>query len=459
MLVRTCLQLCLLTAIPCSAAEPPAAWQVDEVVDIAEVWSGHPVGFSLLTAPPHQFVAFYDDQRQMTVGMRRLGETAFHLRRLASPADEPAAAGRRLPTTRLGWDSHNDVTMALDGDGHVHLCGNMHCTPLLYFRSERPFDVDSLRWMPAMVGALEDRVTYPRFFQGPNETLLFTYRHGRSGNGVQLFNAYQPAAATWRRLLDVPLFDGQGQRNAYFAGPVQSADGLFHVCWVWRNTSDCATNHDLSYARSRDLLHWQTSGGKPIELPITLERGEVVDPVPAGGGIINGNTRIGFDSAERVVLSYHKHDANGRTQLFNARREADGWRIYQTSDWQHRWDFSGGGSIVFEIRVSAVELVDDRLEQSYHHARHGSGRWLLDEATLRPVGPAPRRRPMPAVLGKLQSDFAGMQVRTAADLGTSGDAHTKYVLRWETLPANRDRPREGPLPAASTLRLYKLAER
>jgi hypothetical protein len=443
-------------SVTASAAEPPVIWRTDEVIDIAEVWSGHPVGFSLLSAPPHQFVAFYDAQRRMTVGARRLDEPAFHLRRLPSLDEEAAATGRR-PTTRLGWDSHNSVTLALDETGHLHLSGNMHCTPLLYFRAAKPYDIDSLEWMPEMVGALEDRVTYPRFLRGPDGELIFTYRHGRSGDGIEIFNVYDPAGRRWRRLLDVPLFDGEGKRNAYFHGPVQDADGVFHVCWVWRDTPDCATNHHVSYARSADLKHWEDSGGKPLELPITLARGDVVDPVPPGGGLINGNARVGFDAEGRVIVSYHKHDENGFTQIYNARREADGWRIYRATDWQYRWEFQGGGSIVFDIGVSPVEVAPDgTLEQSYRHAKYGSGRWRLCEAALRPLGPAPQRQRQPRGIGRLESDFPGIEVRRTADLCDTGDPAVRYLLRWETLPANRDRPRDGDLPPSSKLRLYKL---
>jgi hypothetical protein len=441
-----------------SAAEEVVVWRVDQVIDIADVWSAHPVGFCLLSAPPHQFVAFYDAQRQMTVGMRRLDEPQFRLRRLPSPREGAGAAeGRRLPTTQLGWDSHNGVTLALDQAGHLHLSGNMHCTPLLYFRAQKPFDIDSLAWVPEMVGPLEDRVTYPRFLDSPEGSLVFTYRHGRSGDGIQIFNIYDQADGRWRRLLDTPLFDGQGQRNAYFVGPVQDADGMSHLCWVWRDTPDCATNQHVSYARSRDLQHWEDSDGQPLQLPITFTGGDVVDPIPPGGGLINGNTRIGFDGQGRVIVTYHKHDENGFTQIYNARREGDAWRSHQVTDWEHRWEFQGGGTIIFEIRVSPVEVAPDgTLEQSYSHAKYGSGRWKLDETTLRPIGMAPRRQRQPGTLNRLESDFPGMEVRRAGDQGTSGDPAVQYLLRWETLPANRDRPREGNLPAPSPLRMYRL---
>ncbi|HNT88829.1 MAG TPA: BNR repeat-containing protein, partial [Candidatus Hydrogenedentes bacterium] len=265
---------------------------VEAALDVAPVWSGHPVGFCLLTAPPHQFVAFYDAERRMTVAQRALEESAWRLTRLDQ---------------EIGWDSHNSVTMALDDAGFLHLSGNMHCVPLIYYRSEKPFDAASLVRVPAMVGRDEQMVTYPRFLRGPAGELVFLYRDGRSGSGNEIFNAYDVETRAWRRLLEKPLTDGEGARNAYFEGPVAGPDGYFHLCWVWRESPDCETNHDLSYARSKDLVHWECSDGAPYTLPITLATSEGVDPVPEGGGIINGNARIGFDGAGRVVISYHKH--------------------------------------------------------------------------------------------------------------------------------------------------------
>ena len=61
-----------------------------------------------------------------------------------------------------------------------------------------------------------------------------------------------------------------------------------------------------------------------------------------------------------------------------------------------------------------------------------------------------------AQIRKLESNRPGMGVRTASDLGESGEAGVRYLLRWETLPSNRDRPRPGEPPPPSMLRLYKL---
>jgi len=143
-------------------------------LDIGAVWSGHPVGFFLLTQGRTQYVAFYDHQRRMTVARRDLSDRRWEFKRLDSV---------------LGWDSHNYVTMAMDSEGRLHLSGNMHASPLVYFRADRPGDIQSLRRVAAMVGSLEKRCTYPRFISGPNGQLVFTYRDGGSGKGNQIYNA------------------------------------------------------------------------------------------------------------------------------------------------------------------------------------------------------------------------------------------------------------------------------
>ena len=335
----------------------------------------------------------------------------------------------------------------------------MHVNPLVYFRTERPGDIRSLHRIPAMIGSQEDRCTYPRFLRGPDDVLLFTYRDGSSGRGNQIYNRYDVAEQRWHRLLDRPLLDGEGEMNAYPVGPSRGPDGRFHLCWVWRDTPDCNTNHDVSYACSGDLVHWKTAAGEPIELPITIHTpGVVVDPVPAGGGAINGNTRIGFDTRNRPIVTYHKFDGQGYTQVYNARFEGDRWRIYQASDWDYRWAFAGGGTIHFEIRVAAVQAKGDgTLRQRFSHEKCGSGVWRMDEATLRPTGTVaekPRRTVVPT---RPESDFPGMMVRRCNDSGTSGEPGVRYVLRWETLGPNRDRARDVS-PAPSTLKLYKLSD-
>jgi hypothetical protein len=438
----------------CPLVSAESDWELTETFELEPVWSGHRVGFSMLTGPTNQYAAYYDAERNMCVASRTLDSDQWTI--------------KRLPT-QLGWDSHNSVTLALDAVGNLHVSGNMHCIPLIYFRTSEPGDVTTLQRQPGMTGELENRCTYPRFNYDKAGRLLYTYRDGGSGNGNQIWNVYDHETSTWSRLLDRPLFDGQGLMNAYYTGPVVGPDGNFHVCWVWRDTPDCATNHDLCYARSPDMRTWEQSDGTELVLPISLKTAEVVAPVPPGGGMINGNTRIGFDAEGRVILSYHKYDEDGITQIYNARREADGWVHYQASDWTYRWEFSGGGSIGFEVSVGSVSVdPDGSLRQSFSNKQDGGGIWRLDPETLHFVERAPAGPRRPSSLGRLEDDFPGLSVRIAGDLANSYSQHApdaaraslesneSYIMRWESRGSNRDRPFPGEIPPPSMLRVYRL---
>lgn len=430
------------------AAEP-------EGLLIDKVWSGHPVGFSMLTERGHQFIAYYDAERRITIKGRNLDEEKW-----VSVQPEGAHVSKRGRTSNvIGWDSHNYLQMALDRDGCLHLSGNMHVDPLVYYRTRNPFDLKTLERIDRMTGERESRVTYPNFFKNAAGDLCFRYRDGSSGNGSDLYNVYDPASRTWRRLFDTPLFDGEGERNAYSSGPVMGPDGLFHIAWVWRETGDAATNHTLSYARSRDLTHWETSAGKPLALPITLATGEVIDAAKPGGGLINMTYKLGFDAQRRPVVAYHRYDEHGRSQAYAARPNGAGkWDVRQVSDWSFRWDFGGGGSLDAEVRLSRPEVDrDGAIVLGFWTKAIGAGRWRLDGKTLAPLQEPPsltKRPASPAAAPKTPSTpkvrRPGMEVRS---LSAQADGR-RFVLQWETLGPNRDRPR-AVAPPPSELRLYE----
>ena len=251
--------------------------------------------------------------------------------------------------------------------------------------------------------------------------------------------------------------DGESM-NAYLQGPLQGPDGWFHLAWVWRDTADCETCHDVCYARSRDLVHWERSDGAPLDLPITPQGCEVVDPVPAGGGLLNGLLAIGFDTANRPVLSYHKYDEAGRSQVFAARREDGRWRIRQTSAESGRLEFSGRGSLPLSAWVGPVSrAADGTLEQDYLLSS-GAGPWRIDPDSLAAVGRAASAPLIPPALAAVESPWPGMQANWQIDSGGDAEAGRRYLLRWETLGSNRDRPRPEPLPPPTMLRVIRIAD-
>ncbi|MES2441242.1 MAG: BNR repeat-containing protein [Pseudomonadota bacterium] len=408
-----------------------------DLAPVDRVWSGHSVPFALAVTPRAVIVAYYDAERRLSLASRLRRGGAWAYSKLDSVT---------------GWDSHNGIAIAVDVRGRIHVAANMHNDPLIYFRSAAPGDIGTMRRVPVMAeAARERRVTYPVFLKDGAGRLVFKYRDGGSGNGNEIYNVLDAQTGRWRPLLAAPLTDGEGQRNAYFVGPVLGPDRWFHLTWVWRETPDAATNHDLSYARSRDLVHWQRSDGTPLALPIMLASAEIVDPVPAGRGMINNNTVVGFDPAGAPVIAFHKFDAGGNTQVYVARRGRAGWRIAQASDWRgFRWDFGGGGTLVFRLSVGApVPLGRDRIRVPV--VRDGKPvDLLLDGRTLARLGEvegstlAQRLAPLVAVP-------PGMQLDTAEDPGGSG-----LALAWAARPPNRDLP-GADIPAPTTLFLVRVS--
>lgn len=417
---------------PSMAKKTPAqlsGLKIDEVV------SAFPVPFDLLTVKDRQFVAYYDAAHQMTLAARNLDSDQWEYTKL----------DQKIP-----WDSHNSITMTTDRDGYLHLSGNMHGVPLIYYRSEKPYDIASMKKMEGMTGDDEQHVTYPAFMLDQQGNLLFHYRSGGSGNGYEVYNIYNPDTRTWRRLLNEPLINGRGPvtRNAYMQGPIRGNDGWFHLIWVWRDTGDCATNHTLSYARSRDLQNWESIRGEQVPLPITFEDTVLyVDPTPPDGGLFNPGIQLSFDSKQQPIIGYHKYDEEGNNQLYLARFENGKWQLKQQTHWNYRWHIHGFGSMPTELEISRPAIIAGKqIAFGYEHIREGKGQILIDEKSLEPIG---KRDTPPSSIPQelLKASSQGMQVRTLL--------RGNYLLRWETFPTNMDRKPDS-VPPPSQLVLYKI---
>ena len=409
-------------------------------LNISSVPSSFPVNFALFTKDENQFVAFYDAAHTMTIASRKLSDTSWSYKKLNS---------------KVEWDSHNYLALMVDGENLIHLVGNMHSSPLIYFRSELPLDINSMKEINYMTGAEEDVTTYPCFMYGPNKEIIFHYRYGRSGSGYEIFNVLNTKKKSWKRLLGKPLTDGQEKMNAYIQGPLLGKDNYYHIIWVWRDTPDCATNHTLSYARSKDLINWESIRGEKTELPLTIESPELyVDDTPIKGGLINIGIKIGFDSQNRILIGYHKYDPAGNTQLFLARYENEKWAQKQITDWDYRWDFNGYGTIVNELLIDSPKPSKEKGKVlfGYHHIKYGDGEIIVDEESLDNLGQQEIERDYPKTIDELESKNSGMVINKIYDSGSASDGRT-YLLRWETKAPNRDRKPEQDYSESTILRL------
>src|SRR5690554_2488194 len=83
---------------------------IKRVIPIDKVWAGHPVGFALLTHQNDQYIAYYNADRHMVVGQRKVDEKTFNLFELPV-FDRKEGNGT---STVLNWDSHNYITLGID---------------------------------------------------------------------------------------------------------------------------------------------------------------------------------------------------------------------------------------------------------------------------------------------------------------------------------------------------------
>lgn len=410
----------------------------DHLIGLAAAF---PIDIDLVTNDDQQLLIYYNGDREMTVVRRPMGTTDWTY--------------RRLGTSLLPWDQHNYPRVAVDDNGQIHASGNMHSSPLLYYRTTSAGDVYSFGGSLAMLGAQEDLVTYPQFFQDSLGRLLFKYRYGYSGDGVNYINVYEPDLETWTRLVDEPII-ADATASAYDTLPVSNG-GWFHTAWVWRETPATSTNHDVCYARSQDLINWEASDGSLLTIPIDQNTAEIIDPVPTDAGLLNTVLEVGFDTQGRVIVSYTRYDLDGNSQVYNARREGSDWVIYQTTEWSDRIEIGFDPDPAAYLFLSAVQVEPDGgLSQEYLHWVEGRGKWRLDEATLRPVGTYPHPKLLiPEHFYDVRSPGSGLRAAMKFGRGSHPDAPW-YFLRWEVVTTIEPQPAQWPAP--TELRIYRLKQ-
>ena len=294
---------------------------------------------SVVSLGRDQYVAYYDSVGYVTVGKRRLPAGPWQVQRTQYQGNVK--------------DAHNIISLMVDGAGYLHLSFDHHNTPLHYCRSKAPGSLDMGALEP-MTGQQEQKVSYPEFYRFPTGDLLFLYRDGGSGNGNLVLNRYSVKTRRWTRLHDV-LIDGQGQRNAYWQVCLD-AKGTIHVAWVWRESPNVASNHDMAYARSTDGgLTWQKSTGEAYRLPIIEATAEYAARIPQNSELIN-QTSITTDAAGRPYIASYWRPAGTQVPHYQLIYLAgQQWKTAQVS--QRTTPFSLSGVGTKKIPISRPQLL------------------------------------------------------------------------------------------------------
>ncbi|TCO07247.1 BNR repeat-containing protein [Natronoflexus pectinivorans] len=295
---------------------------------------------SLVSNDKFQYISFYDSIGNVVLGKRKHGKDDW-----------------RLHTTQYQgnvWDAHNVISIMVDGDGYLHVSWDHHDGPLNYARSIEPRGLE-LGPRLSMTNKQEDRgVTYPEFYALPDGGMYFVYRYGASGAGNMVLNRYHLDEKRWERIHN-NLISGEGKRNAYWQMAVDN-EGDIHLSYVWRDTWDVSTNHNLCYARSSDGGRtWKTSTGKMLPVPITYDTSEIAMKIPQNSNLINQTSMTTDANGNPAIASYWTAEGETVTQFFIVYHDGTQWHSSQATNRKTPFSLAGGGTR--RIPISRPQLL------------------------------------------------------------------------------------------------------
>lgn len=305
-----------------------------KIIPVDSGWAGNSVNTvvfrknSLASFKDTQFIAYYNQQRFVVLGKRKMGASKWILK----------------TTTFQGntADAHNCISMMVDGKGYLHLAWDHHNNRLHYAKGITPFSLQMTAEMP-MTGLHENKVSYPEFYRIAGGNLIFFYRDGGSGQGNMVLNKYDVNTGNWSQLQS-NLIDGETKRNAYWQA-CTDAQGTIHVSWVWRESPDVASNHDMCYAASKDGgLTWQKSTGEKYRLPITAITAEYACNIPQRSELINQTSMVADAAGKPYIATYWRDSGQTVPQYHIIYKTTKGWQVNNLNFRKTAFSLSGAGT-------------------------------------------------------------------------------------------------------------------
>lgn len=302
-------------------------------IQVGDAYSSSPVNTtifrsnSLYSYNGFQYISFYDSSGYVIVGKRKLNKKEWILSNTGFKG--------------LARDPHNTISFIIDLKGFLHISWDNHNNKLNYAVSVKPESLLFKRSL--MTGLNEDQVSYPQFFKLISGDLLFTYRQGGSGDGNMIMNRYSLKSKNWTTLHKT-LIDGQGLRNAYWQMFV-SHKGTIHLSWVWRESSDVSSNHDLCYAKSYDSgKTWVNTKEIAVETPFTTLNSEYVSYIPQESDLINQTSITADKNDNPYIATYYRSTDDQVPQYYVFYHQGTDWRKSKVGNNQLVFNLSGKGS-------------------------------------------------------------------------------------------------------------------
>ncbi len=294
---------------------------------------------ALTTFKNNQYAAYYDIDQFVVLAKRKLNSQRWEVVRTQYKGDAS--------------DAHKSISIMVDGDGYLHMAWGQHNNNLNYTRSIQPESL-ILGDKKPMLGLKESRVSYPEFYKLANGNLLFFYRDGGSGNGNLMINQYDLKTRSWKRIQD-NLIDGEGKRNAYVQIAID-VKGTIHLSWVWRETPDVASNHDLCYAKSTDGgLTWKKSDGVAYQLPINAGNAEYALKIPQNSELINQTSMYADEKGQPFIATYWRDEGQTVPQYHIVHKTGENWAVNALNFRKTTFSLSGGGTK--KIPISRPQII------------------------------------------------------------------------------------------------------
>lgn len=278
---------------------------------------------------------------------------------------------------------HNQPSVAVDGDGFVHVFTSMHNDPWRYYRSVEPYSSTTVFDASDDMPDGEILMTYPVIKRDASGDLWLIVRgedpSDTTGRGGYLYY-YQTSARKWSRISRWAYRSGY----AVYPDDIQfSTDGDVHLQWEWSKYPSSAGRHEGSYIRYRPSTGmFKSITGKEVTLPVTQVTNNLVfQPLTSGELYQNIKTTPPLLQSAKMALWEDKAGVVRVQHAYRFQNETGGpWQIRRAVG------VTGSSTWTREIVTSSLDttaalgITHDGSVVRIYYCLVGGSAWVLERS-------------------------------------------------------------------------------
>lgn len=281
-------------------------------------------------------------------------------------------------------NGHDQPTIAVDGDGDIHVFADHHNDSWRYFRSSSPTDINNLLKRNDIIndGGI---YTYPIAATSPNGDIYLIVRdtNGSDVGKGQLFY-WNNNTNVWSH---IGTFASQTNTRVYPDDLVVDSNGHVHIIWEWAYGHPRADRHYGSYLKYEPNTGlFKTANGNTVSAPVNLstpnifyqplESGESFTSADTGKGIQTAKLALGSTGRPSIVYRFRTDETSsgGRDyEIFRIRWNGTGW-VDKTSIYSAQETIAALGHTIVGDRVRAYYVSNDK--HLHVTEKTGGGEWV-----------------------------------------------------------------------------------